>query len=173
MVYVMTTDLKSYLLILIYELSQIQSSQNNFSSASGSYFSIFPVLGLYPGPCKGMFWRLWIWLYSTEEYWYIFVCFFRQLIWLPWNCKLNISGSSSDFSSVPSDLVWIPWFFPVSKLFGVQPEVSAEPTQRIWGSWLPDLSFPDSSAHFSGCGCPKFCILVLQTITTVDFLSEF
>lgn len=57
---IMTTDLKFYLLIPIYELSQIQFSWNIFSFEDGSYFPVLPIFGLYPGYCKVLFWRLWI-----------------------------------------------------------------------------------------------------------------
>ena len=56
-------------------------------------------------------------------------------------------GSSSNFSSIPSDLAWIAWFYPVNKLFGVQWEVLAEPMQTIWVSSLA-LSFPGFFSTF-------------------------
>ena len=76
-------------------------------------------------------------------------------------------GSSSSFSSIPSDLAWIAWFYPVNKLFGVQWEVLAEPTQTIWVSslalslpgffstfdclWLPWILYSSSLNH-NNCG---------------------
>ena len=72
---ILTTDLKSHLLIPTYELSQIQSLWYVFSFANGSYFPVILTFALYPGYCKIMLWTFWIWLYSPK-YRHIFVLFF-------------------------------------------------------------------------------------------------
>ena len=71
---ILTTDLKSHLLIHTYELSQIQSLWYVFSFENGPYFPV--IFALYPGYCNIMLWTFCIWLYSPEEYRHLFVTFF-------------------------------------------------------------------------------------------------